>query len=248
MKLVETDAIVIRSYIVAESDKIIVFFTRQNGLVSLVVKGARRLKNRFGGRLEPFTALKIVYLQKEETELGYLQEAEIEESLFPLFVQPEVLSALSHFGELVMVAIGTQDANPVLYRMLLACLLEIKKSNPNTQDLKWLVCYFELWLLKLTGYLPDLRICMKCRRSDAEVSGWYWNDGTPVCERCTIYNASRLTSEQRFIWGRILKTSPNEFLQFASSRELDQKDFIKLIKSLTRRVFERESVYWSNAA
>ena len=55
MRLVTTDAIVLRSYNLAESDRIVLCLTRSSGLIRAVAKGARRMKSRFGAALEPFT-------------------------------------------------------------------------------------------------------------------------------------------------------------------------------------------------
>ena len=84
MKIIETESIALKSYSLGEADKIILFLTSQSGLVRLTVRGAKRLRNRFGGRLEPFTVARIAYGQKEESELGRLLEIETVESYFHL--------------------------------------------------------------------------------------------------------------------------------------------------------------------
>jgi len=61
MKLVTTDAIVLRSYNLAEADRIVVCLTRSVGLVRAVAKGARRMKSRFGAALEPFTLIRLSF-------------------------------------------------------------------------------------------------------------------------------------------------------------------------------------------
>ena len=55
MALSETEALVLRTYNLAEADKIVVCLTRENGVIRGVAKGCRKLKNRFGAALEPFT-------------------------------------------------------------------------------------------------------------------------------------------------------------------------------------------------
>ena len=53
MGLVETEAFVLRTYKLAEADKIVLCLTREAGLVRGVARGARRLKSRYGASLEP---------------------------------------------------------------------------------------------------------------------------------------------------------------------------------------------------
>ena len=69
MGLVETEGLVLKSYGLAEADKIVVLLTEKQGLVRGVAKGAKRLKSRFGGGLEPLTVVQTEYHQKDEREL-----------------------------------------------------------------------------------------------------------------------------------------------------------------------------------
>ncbi|MBD0370802.1 MAG: DNA repair protein RecO, partial [Pyrinomonadaceae bacterium] len=84
MGLVETEAIVLRSYNLAEADKIVVCLTRSTGVVRAVAHGARRLKSRFGAGLEPFTFVQMSYHEKEGRELVTLRQLEIARSYFSL--------------------------------------------------------------------------------------------------------------------------------------------------------------------
>ena len=77
MKLVTTDAIVLRAYNLAEADRIVLCLTRSSGLVRAVAKGARRMKSRFGAALEPFTLIKLSFHEKEHRELVTVSSAEI---------------------------------------------------------------------------------------------------------------------------------------------------------------------------
>ncbi|MCP2599227.1 DNA repair protein RecO, partial [Candidatus Aminicenantes bacterium AC-335-B20] len=65
MSLQTSEAIVLRSYNSGEQDKIVVLFTREKGIIKGIAKGARKFVNRFGGSLEPFSHIKIIYYEKE---------------------------------------------------------------------------------------------------------------------------------------------------------------------------------------
>src|SRR5882672_11930573 len=90
MALTETEALVLRTYNLAEADKIVVCLTRNEGLVRGVARGSRRVKNRFGAALEPFTLLHLTYYQKETQELVSMRQAEIVKSNFNLFRDPDM--------------------------------------------------------------------------------------------------------------------------------------------------------------
>src|SRR5882672_2359480 len=98
MAITETEALVLRTYNLAEADKIVVCLTRNAGLVRGVARGSRKLKNRFGAALEPYTLLQLTYYQKENQELVSLSNVDIIKSHFALFRDPEVLPALAYMG------------------------------------------------------------------------------------------------------------------------------------------------------
>ena len=61
MSLIETEALILKSYNLGDADKIIVMLTQREGLVRGVAKGAKRLKSKYGGSLEPFSIIDIEY-------------------------------------------------------------------------------------------------------------------------------------------------------------------------------------------
>ena len=100
MALLETEALVLRTYNFGEADKIVVCLTRSAGLIRAVAKGCRKLKSKFGASLEPFTLARIHYYQKENQELVSLNQAEILKSHFDLSGNAEILTGLAYMGDL----------------------------------------------------------------------------------------------------------------------------------------------------
>ena len=71
----KTEAIVLRSFRLREADRIVHLYTATHGRVGAVVKGVRRTKSRFGGRLEPFFRVRLV-LYEGRGELDTVTQAE----------------------------------------------------------------------------------------------------------------------------------------------------------------------------
>ena len=69
MPLYSADALILRTYKLAEADRIVVFLTRDRGKKRGVAKGARRTKSNFVGALEPLTHVRVAYFEKERREL-----------------------------------------------------------------------------------------------------------------------------------------------------------------------------------
>src|SRR3954462_11058130 len=101
MALVTTDAIVLRSYNLAESDRIVLCLTRSAGLVRAVAKGARKMKSRFGAALEPFTVIRLTFYERENRELVTMSSADILQSDVGPNAQLEVAAVLAYMGEMV---------------------------------------------------------------------------------------------------------------------------------------------------
>ena len=118
MALLETEAIVLRSYNLGEADKIVVCLTRGTGLVRAVARGSRKLRNRFGAALEPLTVINITCYFKENQELITLRQAEILKSHFNLTAQPETLSGLAYIGDLITEFAPPYRPNEKLFRMV----------------------------------------------------------------------------------------------------------------------------------
>src|SRR5215210_1435579 len=172
MGLIEAEGIVLRSYNLAEADKIVVCLTRHAGVVRTVARGARRLKSRFGAGLEPFTIIALTYYEKEGRELVSLRQAEIIRSFFGLASRTETVAALAYMSELVMEFAPPHEPNERLFRMVQA-VVEALSSAPD--DLPALVRYFEIWTLRLAGFLPDMRSCAECAKKLGEDSPVYLN-------------------------------------------------------------------------
>ncbi len=162
MSTFETEAIILRAYRLSEADKIIVSLTKSEGTVRGVARGARRLKSRFGASLEPFTHSTLSFFAKEGRDLVTIKSAEIITSYFTLSRKPEVIAILEHFGQLIIDFSPPHQPDEKLFRLIVACLEAISAKPDCAADIH---PYFELWVLKLTGFLPDLKACSGCGRA-----------------------------------------------------------------------------------
>lgn len=165
MGLVETEALILRTHKLAEADKIVVCLTRGYGTVRGVARGARKIKSKFGASLEPFTHINLTYFEKEGRELVSISQTEILTSYFQLARDAETVAALEYLSELAIEFAPPNQADERLFRMVKACLDAIAE-NPST--LRAIVRYYEIWMLRLAGFLPDARACGGCGKSLAE--------------------------------------------------------------------------------
>lgn len=150
MPLYTADALVLRTYKLAEADRIVVFLTRDRGKKRGVAPHARRPRSRFTGALEPLTEVRVAYFEKERRELVSLNYAETVRS--PLSAaSPECLVYSHYFAELIDAWAADADADERLFRLGCAVLDALATGTPAPA----LARYFECWLLRLQGVYPS---------------------------------------------------------------------------------------------
>jgi DNA repair protein RecO (recombination protein O) len=149
MPLYTTEAIILRTYKLGEADRIVVFLTRDRGKRRGVAQGARRMRSRFGGALEPLTRVAVTYFEKESRELVSLNYAEPLSS--PLWsVRSDALGHTGYFAELIDECALEGDADDRLYR-LGSSVVDALAAGVAVEPL---ARYFEYWLLRLQGVYP----------------------------------------------------------------------------------------------
>jgi DNA repair protein RecO (recombination protein O) len=238
MALFETEALVLRTYNLAEADKIVVCLSRSSGLIRGVAKGCRKLKNRFGASLEPFTLINLTYYEKEHQELVSFRQTEILRSRFNLSGNASILTGFSYMGDLLIDFSPPHQANDKLYRMALACF-EAASESPG--DLESVLRYFEVWLLKIEGFLPDLRSCANCHRAfSGEETIYLGNDLSLRCLECSNRHGSAISKRLHSQLRATEKLPPAKFAEEA--REVPsatKKEMAELTFQIIGRVLER---------
>ena len=159
MPLYTTDALILRTYQLGESDRIVVFLTRDRGKKRGVAKNARQSRRRFGGALEPLTYGRVGYFERERRELVSLNFVEPARS--PLSaLDGQALGYVEYFADLIDEWAQEADPNETLYRLGASMVDAIAVGVP----IEPLARYFEYWLLRLQGvYEADVRLSEAAR-------------------------------------------------------------------------------------
>lgn len=235
MHIKESEAFILRTFKLAEADKIVVCLTRDFGVIRGVAKGARRLKSRFGASLEPFTYVHLTFFEKEGRELVTIQQADILHSYFHLSWREEAVTALDYLSELALEFAPPNQADEKFFRMICACFSAIKE---DPESLSGVVQYFEIWTLKLTGFLPDLKRCGKCgedllRREGQRV--FFNADFSLRCQNCRNDFDQILRQPLYALLRASSRMTPKSW---ALEKSYQTKNTIELLASLTRRLIE----------
>jgi DNA repair protein RecO (recombination protein O) len=171
--------VVLRTYKLRESDKIVVIHTRDNGKVRAVAKGVRKTRSRFGARLEPMSHVKLLLYRGRELDI--VSQAEAVEPLSPMLSSldraSQGLAALEAVDQLSL----EREPNPQLYKMLVGVLRTIG-ADPSPLN----VPAFYWKLLAREGFHPRLDACVRCHESEPDVSlvAFDLNEGGVLCRSC----------------------------------------------------------------
>jgi DNA repair protein RecO (recombination protein O) len=239
MALIETEALILRTYGLAEADKIVVFLTQFQGLVRGVAKGAKRLKSKFGGSLEPFSVVRLEYFQKEERELVSIRQIELERSYFDNAADPLFLQNFAYLAELLSEFAPPHEPNENLFRMAKACLEAAADLPANYEAI---ALYFELWILRLGGYLPNWKICDACRRelNDDEPTNLQANFQM-LCGDCQKTRGYwSISAAQRNIFMAAQRLAPRRFAELAAGDLSDIKEISGILKKIITGVLGKE--------
>jgi DNA repair protein RecO (recombination protein O) len=157
MPLKQSEAIVLRSYPLHEADLLVTFFTRAEGKVKGVAKAAKKSRKRFGGALEPLTAVRVYYDDREGKELARIDSCDVIESPLATAVDYPRAVALGHVAEVLDELLPEREANDAIFRLASVVLTNLRAGAI------WMpLTYFQLWLVRLVGFLPELGACIVC--------------------------------------------------------------------------------------
>jgi DNA repair protein RecO (recombination protein O) len=156
MPLHTGDALVLRTYRLGETDRLVVLLTRDRGKKRGVARGGARSRKRFGGALEPFTHVRVAYQEREQRDLVRLDYADVLGS--PLTAGGEACTYASYFAELLDEWAPENDPQERLFRLGVA-VLDAMRAGVGAERL---ARYFEYWLLRLQGVYPSIQACPQC--------------------------------------------------------------------------------------
>jgi len=159
MPPITSDALVLRTYKLGETSKVVVLLTRERGKLRAVAKGARGPRSRYQSALEPLSEVRASLHGRQGAELYRLGQCELLRSAFRAGGQGlEAALSLSYFAELLDAFAQEGEAEDAVYRLAVAVIAAAEAGA----DVKALTRYLEAWLLKLHGIYPPLDRCAGC--------------------------------------------------------------------------------------
>jgi len=173
------EAIVLKHSDFGEADRLLTIYSREQGKLRAIAKGARKPGSRKGGHLEPFSRVRL--LLGKGRELAVVSQAEAVETNSVLTENLEALGYASYGVELLDRFSGDHDENAGLYRLLRDTLQRLAGG----EDLQLAVRYYEIRLLDLAGFRPELQKCLNCQKEIKPEDQYFsFEQGGVLCPQC----------------------------------------------------------------
>ena len=162
-----------------EADRLLWLFTRESGKLKAVAKGVRKLRSRKAGHLEPLTRTNLLLARGRDILL--VTQAETVEAFTPLREDLKLWELANHIIELLDRFTYEEGENRALYRLLVDTLGRLA-GEPQPE---LVVHYYEVRLLDLVGYRPQLFHCAICGKEiKAEDQFFSAEHGGVLCPSC----------------------------------------------------------------
>jgi DNA repair protein RecO (recombination protein O) len=153
--IVKTEAVVLKTAKQGDTSKIASLYTDSHGLISVIAKGARNAKSKFGSALEPLSIDEITFYHKPSTELYLLSNADSTGKIRKLQSNTEYLIHGLMIAETIMITQAKHSPNPELSFILKESLMELNRASCDP------FAIFASFLLRFTnemGFAPEIEL------------------------------------------------------------------------------------------
>jgi DNA repair protein RecO (recombination protein O) len=178
-RLYRTDAIILRRRNSGEADRLLTVFTPRYGKLQLMAKGARKITSRKAGHIELFMLTDMQVARSRSWDI--ISQAVTVESYRAIREDLDKTSQAYYLAELIDRFTEENDPNQPLFELLALTLARLSHVDDPYITLR----YFELHMLGLVGFQPQLHFCLTCEEAIEPVENNYFHiaDGGVLCPR-----------------------------------------------------------------
>ena len=183
MDCCKTPAITLRRTDYKDSSQIITFYTRDYGKIQALAKGLKRSVKGISGGIDLLTYNHIVFIQRGSSTLNILTEWALRDNFHLLRNNSRKYYSALYILELVKEFTEENDKNEPLFDLFINTLYEMtNKGDPTVNTIA-----FEVQMLALLGYLPEMSHCVNCKaKVDAKrFSSFSASEGGVLCADCS---------------------------------------------------------------
>jgi DNA repair protein RecO (recombination protein O) len=176
-RLKKSEGLIIARRSQGEADRLVMLFSKNDGLLPIVAKGVRRVPSRRGGLIEPFSEV-VAVIQGRQGRY-FLSGVEAVNYYLPLRNARQALARAGLVSRLLQAVLPLEESQPVLYERLKKFWQVLPRVGEKSQGLLEMGMIWEV--LRVAGLKPQLKKCTACGQTqpgeavilDAREHGWH---------------------------------------------------------------------------
>ncbi len=204
METITTDGVVLGRTFVGEKDAIIKILTPSLGVVSASAKGVKNMKSKLSAGCRPFCFSE--FLLRQEKGRFIVASCVPKEGFYGLSSNIERLSFAAYVAELTEKFSPSPDDAKIVLPLVLNTLYLFANTSKSPELIK---CVFELRMLSLLGFGPELDACAHCGEAE-RLRFFSPSDGGVSCSSCPASSDSCPVSENTLSAMRYAQNADNK--------------------------------------
>ena len=246
--MIKTRAIVLHRFAYSDSSFIVKALTEECGVVSFIIKGAKRKESPFKGALDPLALSEVVFRQNPAKELQFIKEASIVNWHAHLRASLMDLAIAQVMAEIVLRYAPPGTPIPEEFVLLHNALADLDSpadapghTRADTVFSRWLLDICDLW-----GYHLDLGVCSRCERPLTEPAADFSPEsGALICKHCLGVQSARARQETlQGLWELHLQEIHPNPVQNLSGRVFVENALLSYLRNHIGFLKEIHSLSW----
>ncbi|MBQ3819765.1 DNA repair protein RecO [bacterium] len=178
-----TDAINLKTYNLSESDKIVVMYSKEKGLIRGVAKGVKKPKSKLGARMDLLVANKLMLYKGKNMDRICQAEAintfnKTRQNMDKIFYSMYISEVVNNFG------VEEDPCSKDIYELLYKALDKISNAKDNVEILIAII-KFQLKMMQISGFGIELDTCLCCGEHIKDENMFFSsNIGGIICSEC----------------------------------------------------------------
>jgi len=179
MGYIKTDGVIIKETYTGEADKIVTVLSRDKGRISGYARGARRPKSQLIAGVQ-FLCYSSFTLFKGR-DMYHINSCDVIEPFYNIRTDVVKLTYAAHIAEILNDVIQENQPAARVLKLLLNTLHMLANTNKSPE---LIVRIFEMRILSLLGYSPQVRGCIHCGKEELDNMLFSFRDYGFVCRNC----------------------------------------------------------------
>lgn len=176
---ITTEALVLKVTDIGDNDRLITLYSSEYGVISAFASGAKKLKNKYHAGTS-FLCYSSFILENVKDSYR-VRDASLIRCYFKLGCDIVNISLQQYFCDVVSFLSTTGEGDNEILKLIIKCCNYI---NENKMNLNLIKAIFELRILSLSGYMPDLTGCNNCKNPDENKLFFDMQGGVLFCNTC----------------------------------------------------------------